>query len=187
MIIKEREIKGVFEIELAPHEDDRGSFMRTFDKKILKAWGLDRDWVQENQSFNKTRGTVRGLHLQLHPCAETKLVRMVKGKILDVYLDLRKGSPTFGKWGSTILSSNNRKALFIPRGFGHGMCTLSDNCFMVYKVDNYYNPNSEVIIAWNDPDLGINWPLEGIPLLSEKDSKAGSFKEFVKRHKWVEV
>ncbi len=181
MLIKEGKLKGVFEIDLDPHKDNRGFFMRTYDDKILREHGLNRRWVQENHSYSKNKGTLRGLHFQFPPYAETKLVRVVSGEVFDVFVDLRKGSSTFGKWGSIRLSAENKKMLYIPRGFAHGMCTLTDNFIMLYKVDNYYAPDSEGTIKWDDPDIGIDW-LVAKPILSEKDSKAGGFKEFLKKH-----
>jgi dTDP-4-dehydrorhamnose 3,5-epimerase len=182
MIIKERELKGVFEIQLEPKEDRRGFFMRVYDDNVFKNHGLHRNWVQENHSLNKKKNTVRGFHFQLPPHSETKLVRVISGKVLDVFLDLRKNSPTFGQWDSIVLSGENKKMLYIPRGFGHGICTLEDNTAMLYKVDNYYTPDHEGDIIWNDPEIGVDWPLDGKPILSEKDSKAKSFKEFLKKH-----
>jgi len=181
MLIKELELEGVFEVTLNPIGDERGFFMRTYDNNILKSAGVHRDWVQENQSWNSTKNTIRGLHFQYPPDTETKLVRVIEGEIYDVFVDLRKESKTFGKWGSTILSSDNKKMLCIPRGFAHGMCTLSDNATMLYKVDNYYAPDNEGEIKWNDPDLGIKWPSVDNPTISDKDTKAGSFKDFLEK------
>ncbi len=187
MIIKERELKGVFEIQLEPKEDHRGFFMRVYDDNIFKNHGLHGNWVQENHSLNKKKNTVRGFHFQLPPHSETKLVRVISGKVLDVFLDLRKNSPTFGQWDSIVLSGENKKMLYIPRGFGHGICTLEDNTAMLYKVDNYYAPDHEGDIIWNDPELGVEWPLDGKPILSEKDSKAKSFREFIGTYNGLEV
>jgi dTDP-4-dehydrorhamnose 3,5-epimerase len=186
MKIKETGIRGVFEIELEPHEDHRGFFMRTYDDKIFKGYGLHRDWVQENHSYSKNKGTVRGLHFQFPPHAETKLVRVVSGEVFDVVIDLRKGSATFGKWQSFRLSAANKKMLYIPRGFAHGMCALTGEFTMLYKVDNYYTPESEGTIRWNDPDIGIEWPVKR-PVLSEKDAGAPSFKEFIDKYQGLEV
>jgi len=186
-ITENEKIKGGFIIQLEPHEDHRGFFMRTYDKKIFAEHGIDRDWVQENHSYNKEKGTVRGFHFQFPPHAETKLIRVISGEILDVFLDLRKGSPTFGQWDSVVVSGENKKMVYIPRGFGHGMCTLTDNAQMVYKVDNYYSPEAESQVKWNDPDLNIKWPVEKEPIMSEKDLKANSFKEFVEKFGGIEI
>jgi dTDP-4-dehydrorhamnose 3,5-epimerase len=187
MIIKEKHLKGVFEIQLEPKEDARGFFMRVYDNEIFKKYGILRTWVQENHSLSVKKGTLRGFHFQLPPATETKLVRVISGAIYDVFVDLRKDSPTFGRWDSIILSEENKKMLLIPRGFAHGMCTLTDNSAMYYKVDNYYTPEKEYCIRWNDPQLGIKWPLDGEPIISEKDAKAKSLKEFIEEHGGIEL
>jgi dTDP-4-dehydrorhamnose 3,5-epimerase len=130
----ERRIGGVFEIILKTFEDARGFFMRSYDAKIFEEVGIERRWVQENHSLSLKQGTLRGLHFQFPPHCEAKLVRVIKGAILDVVLDLRKESETFGQWDFLELSSENKKLLFIPRGFAHGFCTLTDGCEVVYKV-----------------------------------------------------
>ncbi len=187
MLFKERKLKGAYEIQLEPKEDNRGFFMRAYDEHIFHEHGLHRDWVQENHSLSVYKGTVRGFHFQFPPAAETKLVRVISGEIFDVFVDLRKGSPTFGQWDSIILSPQNKKLLYIPRGFAHGMCTLMDNSTMLYKVDNYFTPEKEGNIQWNDPDLRVPWPVTGTPIISEKDSKAKSFKDFVKTYGGIEL
>ena len=187
MKIIERSTRGVYEIQPEPKEDHRGYFMRVYDDKIFKKHGIHHEWVHENHSLSVHKGTVRGLHFQFMPHTETKLVRVISGTIFDVFVDLRKGSKTFGQWDSIILSAENKKMLLIPRGFAHGICTISDNCTMLYKVDNYYAPQHEGTIKWNDPDLGIEWPLEGDPILSEKDEKAGSLRDFIEKHAGLEV
>jgi len=187
MRIKEKKLKGVFEIQLEPKEDKRGFFMRVYDTKIFKENNINREWVQENHSLSLKKRTIRGFHFQFPPYAETKLVRVINGKIFDVFIDLRKNSNTFGKWGSIILSAENNKMLLIPRGFAHGMCTLTDNCVMLYKVDNYYSPEYEGNIKWNDPDLNIEWPIKNTPTISDKDANAKSFKEFVGKYGGLEV
>ena len=186
MLIKESKLKGVFEISLEPHEDNRGFFMRTYDDKVFRDYGLHQNWVQENHSYSRRKGTLRGLHFQYPPDTETKLVRVVSGEVFDVFVDLRKGSATFGEWDSIRLSADNKKMLYIPRGFAHGMCTLSEELVMLYKVDNYYAPGNEGTIKWDDPDIGISWPVDN-PILSAKDSEAGSFKEFVQTYGGLEV
>ena len=187
MLFKERKLKDVFEITLEPKEDHRGFFMRVYDEQIFRDHGLHHDWVQENHSLSVNKGTVRGFHFQLPPAAETKLVRVISGEVFDVFVDLRKNSPTFGQWDSLILSAENKKLLLIPRGFAHGMCTLKDNSTMLYKVDNYFTPNKEGNIKWDDPDLAIPWPLKGQPIISEKDSKAKSFKDFLAKYGGIEL
>ena len=186
MLIEERNFEGVFEIQLEPREDKRGFFMRVYDDTIFKEHRIHRNWVQENHSLSVGRGVIRGMHFQFPPHAETKLVRAIRGKIYDVFVDLRKNSSTFGQWDSIKLSADNKKLIYIPRGFAHGFCTLTKNCEVVYKVDNYYAPGSEGSIRWNDPDLGIDWPVDN-PILSEKDSKAKSFREFIETYGGLEV
>lgn len=179
MDIIKKKIEGVFEIQLEPHEDERGFFMRIYDDEIFKKHGIHRNWVQENHSLSVDKGIIRGMHFQFPPHSETKLVRVLTGEIYDVFIDLRKGSPTFGQWDSIILSADNKKMIYIPRGFAHGFCTLSKDCEVVYKVDNYYTPSSEGTIRWDDSSLEIDWPITN-PILSEKDSKSKDFKDFCK-------
>jgi len=184
--IKERNFKGVFEIQLETHKDSRGFYMRVYDAAIFKKYGIHKKWVQENHLLSVEKNVIRGMHFQLPPHSETKLVRVISGKIYDVFIDLRKGSSTFGQWDSINLSAENKKMICIPQGFAHGFCTLSKNCEVIYKVDNYYSPNYEGNIKWNDPDLGIDWP-SNTPILSEKDSRAKSFKEFIEKYKGLKI
>jgi len=186
MEIVEYKIKGVFEIILEPRIDKRGFFMRTFDSEIFRKAGIDRPWVQENHSYSKERGTLRGLHFQFPPFAETKLVRCTRGTILDVFVDLRQGSPTFGTWDSIELSGENKKMVLIPRGLAHGFCTLTMQCDILYKVDNFYSPEHESGLLWNDPDLGIHWPVAD-PTISEKDLKNQTLKTFIETHKSLTI
>jgi len=180
MIIKELEIKGVYEIQFESITDKRGNFARTFDDKIFSEYDLPTLWVQENHSYSINKNTIRGLHFQFPPHAETKLIRVINGEIYDVFVDLRDKSPTFGKWGSVILSSNNNKMILIPKGFAHGYCTLTNNCEVLYKVDNYYNPHKECGIRWNDPDLNIHFPITVYePIISSKDLNLKSFSNFI--------
>lgn len=157
--------------------DDRGYFMRSYDRSIFEEHGLVTDWVQENQSYSKRKGVIRGLHFQAPPHTETKLVRVVQGAVLDVFVDLRTASDTYGKWGSVELSEEKNNLVYIPRGFAHGFCTLTETSMVQYKVDNTYTPQAEGTINWNDPDIGIHWPVEN-PLVSEKDYNAALFKSF---------
>ncbi len=186
MIIKEGKIKGTFEINLEPHKDYRGFFMRTYDEKIFRDHGLHKGWVQESHSYSKEKNILRGLHFQFPPYAEAKLIRAVTGEIFTVVVDLRKGSSTFGKWESMILSESNNKMIYISRGIALGMCTLTDNCTLLYKIDNYYAPESQGAIQWNDSDIGINWPVKN-PIVSERDSNAMSFTEFVEKYGGLEI
>ena len=151
--------------------------METYSEKIFAENGIQTNWVQENQSLSEKINTIRGLHFQIPPFAQAKLVRAVQGEILDVFVDIRKSSPTYGKWDSLLLSAENCKAVYIPHGFAHGFCTLTENTIIQYKVDNYYAPDHEGGLLWNDPDLGIDWGNID-PVLSEKDQFAQSFREF---------
>jgi len=186
VIIKRRKLNGVFEIQLEPKVDNRGFFMRVYDDRIFNEYGIHQNWVQENHSLSIKEEIIRGMHFQFPPHTETKLVRVISGKIYDVFIDLRKGSSDFGKWDSVVLSADNKKMIYIPKGFAHGFCTLTRNCEVMYKVDNYYDSDSEGVIRWNDPDLKIKWPVNN-PILSRKDSKAKSFKEFIETHGGLEV
>ena len=187
MIIKELNIKGVFEIELEPKNDDRGFFMRAYDDKIFAEHGIHKSWVQENQSFSAKKGTVRGFHFQYPPHMEARLVRVLLGEAFFAFVDLRKGSETFGKWGSVVLSEEEKNMLFVPRGFMLGMCTLADNTTLFYKMDNYYAPESAETIKWNDPDLDIEWPVKEPAAISERDLKGKSFKDFKRLHGELEL
>lgn len=180
----ERRLKGVFEITFEPHIDERGFFMRTFDDKLFDEIGINKKWVQENHARSDSKDIIRGLHFQLPPYSETKLVRSIVGVVLDVFVDLRKDSSTFGQWDSIELSAKNKKMILIPRGFAHGYCTLTEISEVLYKVDNYYSPEYEGGIIWNDRNLKIDWKLNkgDYPILSDKDSKNISFNDFVKNY-----
>lgn len=152
--------------------DERGFFTESYNRRAFaEATGAEVDFVQDNHS-RSTRGVLRGLHYQLPPRAQGKLVRVADGEIFDVAVDLRSGSATFGRWFGTVLSSEKGNQLWIPPGFAHGFLTLSDTADVLYKASDYYAPECERSIAWNDPDIGIEWPLEGSPLLSAKDEAA---------------
>lgn len=155
---------------LEPHVygDKRGFFMESWNKKEFERLGLYYDFVQDNHSKSTLKGTLRGIHFQKGDKAQAKLVRCVKGAVLDVVVDLRKDSPTFKQWIAVELSEENKKQLLIPRGFGHGFVTLTDNVEFLYKADNYYAPESEAGIIWNDPDINVDWGIIN-PILSEKD------------------
>jgi len=171
-------LAGAYELELDPKRDSRGYFVRTYDSELFLERGLQTLWIQENQSLSVTRGVVRGLHFQRGEHAETKLVRVLQGSILDVIVDLRKGSETFGEHAAVELSAENQKALYIPRGFAHGFCTLDAPAIICYKVDAYYSPESEGGLFWNDPELGIEWPISD-PIMSEKDARLPGLLELV--------
>ena len=160
--------------------------MRTYDTKICREHGVDREWAQENHSLSMNKGIIRGLHFQFPPYAEAKLIRCIQGAILDVFVDLRKDSRTFGQWDSIKLSEENKKMVLVPRGFAHGFCTLTHESEVVYKVDNPYAPQAESGIIWNDSELKIDWPVTE-PLLSEKDSLLMTLCEFKEKHSGIEL
>ena len=169
------EIEGVYIIEPKVFGDDRGYFMETYKESDFIEAGLDYKFVQDNQSKSR-KGVLRGLHYQLHH-PQAKLVRVISGEVFDVAVDLRKNSPTYGKWVGVILTAENKKMFMIPRGFAHGFVVLSETAEFVYKCDELYHPEDEGGIMWNDPEVGVVWPYEGEPLLSEKDKKHPSLKE----------
>ncbi|RYL96111.1 dTDP-4-dehydrorhamnose 3,5-epimerase [Sporolactobacillus sp. THM7-7] len=174
--VTETFLKGVKIIEPKAFGDNRGFFMESYNEKELAEAGVHVAFIQDNQSLSSEPGIVRGLHYQLQPKAQTKLLRALTGAILDVVVDIRKGSPTFGQWGGFILSEYNRRQLLIPKGFAHGFCTLTPNVNVFYKVDQYYAPEQDRGILWNDPDIGIDWPVTD-PILSEKDQHHPRLKD----------
>lgn len=164
-------IKDLKIIELNFFKDERGWFSETFNKKTFKENGINIDFIQDNHSFSKDVGVLRGLHFQKNPMAQTKLIRCTKGSIWDVAVDLRKSSSTYLKWYAIELSDKNKKMLLIPKGFAHGFITLKKNCEVQYKVDNYYNKSLDRTIIFNDSSINIKWPLKNV-ILSEKDKNA---------------
>jgi len=176
MNIIKTEIEDVLIIEPRVFGDHRGWFTETYSKEKFKNLGVDIDFVQSNHSFSAQKGTLRGLHFQLNPKAQTKLVRCTKGKILDVAVDLRKGSPTYKRWISIELTAENKKQLLIPKGFAHGFVTLTDDVEVQYNVDEYYAPECDRSIKFDDPEIGIDWGIEN-PILSDKDLKAPLLKD----------
>ena len=167
-------LEGVYILEPRVFGDERGWFMETYSK--IKTPEIARDFVQDNHSYSKEKGILRGIHFQNGEHAQAKLVRCIRGAVLDVAVDLRKGSPTYMQWEAVELSAENKKQLFIPRGFGHGFLTLTEDVEFVYKTDNYYNYESDRSIIWNDPDIGVDWGTEN-PVLSEKDSSAPRLRD----------
>jgi dTDP-4-dehydrorhamnose 3,5-epimerase len=186
MVIKKLKFEGVYEIQLEPISDERGFFMRTCDRNIMKSHGMHLDWVQENHSKTHQKGTVRGLHFQFPPYSEAKLIRCIRGAILNVFVDLRKNSNTFGEWGAVELNPENNKMVYLPEGFANGFCILKDESEILYKSSNSYHPESEGRILWNDPDLNINWPVEN-PILSDKDVSNMLMATFVSKHKYLDT
>jgi dTDP-4-dehydrorhamnose 3,5-epimerase len=174
----ETKIKGVYIIEPKVFGDHRGYFMETYNYEDFKKAGLDMVFVQDNQSKSK-KGVLRGLHYQ-KPNPQGKLVRVISGEVFDVAVDLREGSPTYGNWEGVILNSENKKQFYVPAGFAHGFVVLSEEAEFVYKCTEFYHPENEGSILWNDPEIGIEWPVNDINsvLLSEKDKNAQTFEKY---------
>ena len=172
---KKLQIPEVILVEPKVFEDERGFFMETYKMPDFIASGIKGSFVQDNHS-RSTKGVLRGLHYQTPPFAQGKLVRVVRGEIFDVAVDIRKGSPTYGKWVGALLSEENKNMLYIPEGFAHGFCVLSEIAEVIYKSTNVYSPQFEAGIIYNDEDLHIKWPIKG-PILSEKDKKWPTLKE----------
>lgn len=168
------EIEGLLIVEPAVFGDARGFFMETWNEERYREVGIELRFVQDNVSFSR-RGILRGLHFQ-NPHAQDKLVSVLQGEVWDVAVDLRKQSKTFAKWYATTLSAENKRQFFIPRGFAHGFLVTSETALFHYKCTNLYSPTSELAIRWDDPDIGISWPLKE-PLLSDKDSRGRFLKE----------
>ena len=168
MKINKIELEGVFIIEPDVFADARGFFMETYHQNRYREMGIDVTFVQDNLSFSR-QGTLRGLHFQ-YPRAQAKLVQVIQGKVLDVIVDIRRGSPTFGRWAGIRLSDQNQKQLFVPENFAHGYCVLSDTAIFTYKCSEFYSPEFEKGFCWSDPDIGIEWPIKD-PVLSDKDSR----------------
>lgn len=176
MEIVKTSIEGLVIIQPRVFQDERGYFMESYKESFIKENFPDIHFIQDNES-ESSYGVLRGLHFQQPPYEQTKLVRVIQGEVLDVAVDIRKGSPTYGKWESIILSGENKKQFFIPKGFAHGFLVLSDKAIFSYKVDNSYYPKRERGIKFNDPDLSINWPLHPNQIqLSDKDLKLENLK-----------
>lgn len=177
MPFKQTGFEGLLVFEPSVFRDDRGYFFESFNQKVFSDAGIDRPFVQDNQSFSK-RGTLRGLHYQLNPHAQAKLVRALQGEVLDVVVDLRKGSDTFGKHFSIVLNDENQLQLYIPRGFAHGYSVLSETALFFYKCDGYYHKASERGIAYDDAELSIDWKIDSANvMLSDKDKQNKPMRE----------
>jgi dTDP-4-dehydrorhamnose reductase/dTDP-4-dehydrorhamnose 3,5-epimerase len=176
MNIIRTDIEDVLIIEPKIFGDHRGWFTETYSKDKFKELGIDIDFIQDNHSFSAQKGTLRGLHFQLNPKAQTKLIRCTKGEILDVAVDIREGSPTYKKWVAVELTEENKKQLLVPKGFAHGFITLTDDVEVQYKVDEYYSPENDRSIRYDDPDLNVDWGIDN-PILSEKDLNAPLLSE----------
>lgn len=168
MKFKEAKLKGLYVIEPEIHLDERGYFARVFCKQELSKIGINFNIAQINRSLNKKQGTIRGMHFQKSPKAEDKIIQCIKGKIYDVAIDLRQDSPTYGEWFVEELSEENKKMFLIPKGFAHGFQTLTDSCEILYFMSEFYSPQYESGVRWNDPFFNIKWPIKN-PILSEKD------------------
>ena len=180
MQIERSSIPEVLVIRPTKHGDERGFFSETFRASLLKEQGIAHDWVQDNHSFSAARGVVRGLHFQRAPKAQAKLVRVACGAVLDVAVDIRKGSSSFGRHVAVELSAENWTQLYVPAGFAHGFCTLTENTEVLYKVSAEYAPELEGGVLWNDPDLGIAWPISHkAATLSARDREWPLFRDFV--------
>lgn len=176
MKITKTKLDGVVIIEPDVFGDQRGFFMESWSQKKMEEAGLFYNFVQDNHSMSSVKGTLRGIHFQKGDNAQAKLVRCVKGAVLDVAVDLRHESPMYKQWVAVVLSAENKKQLLIPRGFGHGFVTLTDEVEFLYKADNYYAPEAEGGIRWDDPEIGVNWGVE-TPILSAKDEMSPLLKD----------
>ena len=176
MLFRETKLLGAFVIELQKHEDERGFFARSWCRREFEAHGLDPRTAQCNVSFNKVKGTLRGMHYQVAPCTEAKLVRCTRGAIYDVIIDLRRESVTYKQHVSEVLSSNNYKAVFVPEGFAHGFQTLEDNSEVIYQMSAFYSPEHQRGLRYNDPAFRINWPIDAT-VISDRDRNYEDFKE----------
>ncbi len=167
-------LEGILIIEPQVFGDDRGFFFESFNQRKLAEHGIREKFVQDNHSFS-VKNTLRGLHYQINP-GQDKLVRVTSGEVFDVVVDIRRGSPTFGQWEAFHLSAENKMQIFVPKGFAHGFCVVSESANFLYKCSEYYSPQDERGIIWNDPDIGVEWPVED-PILSQKDTANLPFAE----------
>ncbi|KAB2759834.1 dTDP-4-dehydrorhamnose 3,5-epimerase [Brucella anthropi] len=178
MIVRPLELDGLLEISPRKFGDDRGFFSETYNEKSFAEAGVELTFVQDNHSYSSAKGVVRGLHYQLPPFSQDKLVRVTRGAILDVAVDIRKSSPTFGKWVALEVSAEKWNQILVPKGFAHGFITLVENTEVIYKVTDYYSPEHDRSIRFDDPAIGIEWPLPSSGVqLSDKDQKAPLFAD----------
>lgn len=176
MNVIKTKLDGVVILEPKRFGDHRGFFQESYSKRLFAEHGLNYDLIQDNHSLSVEAGTLRGLHYQTAPKAQTKIVRAVTGAVLDVVVDIRKNSPTYGEYISAILSADNNRQIIVPKGFAHGILTLVPNVHLLYKVDEFYSPENDSAIRWNDPELNIDWNWTA-PILSEKDEVAAFLKD----------
>ena len=180
MQVTKTDLEGVLILEPKVFGDARGWFMETWSARKFQAAGLTFEFVQDNQSYSAQKGTLRGLHYQTAPFAQTKLVRCTRGRLLDVAVDIREGSETFAKWVAVELTAENKKQLLIPRGFAHGFLTLTEDVEIQYKADNFYAPTCDGNIRWDDAEIKVDWPFTPT-ILADKDAKAPTLRERLER------
>ena len=187
MEIERLAIPEVIVIKIIKHEDDRGFFSETYNQKDLSEAGININFNQDNHAFSVLKGTVRGLHFQIPPFQQDKLVRVVAGAIFDVAVDLRVGSATYGQYVSAVIDTHNWNQILVPAGFAHGLCTLEPNTEVIYKVSNYYSPDHDKGIVWDDESIGIKWPVaKEKALLSSKDLNLPKFSDLPSYFKYIE-
>lgn len=172
---RETDLPGVCILEPDVYHDERGYFLESFNQRKLAALGIEREWVQDNHAFS-VQGTLRGLHYQLRR-PQAKICRATSGAVLDVAVDIRRGSPHFGRWTSVLLSGENHLQVFIPEGFAHGYVVLSETADFLYKCSDFYVPDDNCGVAWNDPEIGVDWAFDGAPILSAKDRQTRPLAE----------
>lgn len=186
LIVKTTKLQDVKLITPAVFGDQRGFFTETYSDWDFKAAGIDFNFIQDNQSLSSQAGVLRGLHFQRGQAAQTKLIRVVTGAVLDVIVDVRAGSPTYKQWEGYLLTASNHRQLLVPRGFAHGFLTLTDNVNFLYKCDNYYNAKADGGFSFKSPELDINWPIDfNRAIISEKDAHQPTFTEFEKNNPFV--
>ncbi len=186
MKVTDTKLTDVKIVEMDVFGDQRGFFTESYSKAKFAEHGLKYDFVQDNHSLSAEAGVLRGLHFQKGEAAQTKLIRVVTGAVLDVVVDIRKGSPTYGQWDGFILSEHNHRQLLVPKGYAHGFVTLTPNVNFLYKCDNYYNAKADGGIAFDDPDLAIDWPIDpSRAIMSEKDHRHPTLKEFEAENPFV--
>jgi dTDP-4-dehydrorhamnose 3,5-epimerase len=179
MKVEQLAIPAVLAVTPDRHGDSRGFFSETYNQRVFAEHGIDALFVQDNHSLSGLKGTIRGLHFQKPPLAQAKLVRVVRGAVYDVAVDIRRGSPTYGRFAGATLSAENGMQLYVPIGFAHGFCTLADETEVVYKVSDFYSREHDAALFWDDPDIRIPWPLDGgSAQISEKDAAAPRFTAF---------
>ena len=186
MEVSSFELPGAYLLSPKRFRDARGFFVEQYNKKTLAAHGLNFDFVQDNLSLSARAGTIRGLHFQSPPSAQTKLVSVLHGAVLDVLVDIRTGSPAYGRHVAVELTVDNGKQVLVPRGFAHGFCTMADDTLLQYKVDAHYDPARDLGLLWNDPDLGIRWPVTAeAAVLIDKDKKHPRLRDLPRTFEWM--